>query len=220
MLITRDHVQAQLDSLQLLQSCFPLEGELTVLSPTAALHAYATHVDLPSSSAHLLPDIQCLLTLSIHSCPVVLAIRLPTHSVLSGETARATVTVQQPGWLARGEHTKLELALAQAEEGDILELIDLARASLEDLHTAYVAAGETVEPIEETDQEEVRVWFWFQSLSTRAKRDEMVAWAPEYGLTGWCLAGKPGLLCVEGRAKKVDEYMAEIKGRSWAGGYH
>lgn len=43
----------------------------------------------------------------------------------------------------------------------------------------------------------------------------MVDWAPSYSLTGFVLAGKPGLLCLEGSASNIDAYMNEIKTVSW-----
>lgn len=61
----------------------------------------------------------------------------------------------------------------------------------------------------------LRVWFYFPSLSTREKRKDLVAYAPRYGLTGFVLAGKPGVLCLEGTARAVDGYMAAIKNESW-----
>jgi hypothetical protein len=78
-----------------------------------------------------------------------------------------------------------------------------------------------------------RVWFWFPSLSTKEKRRDLVDYAPRYGLTGFVLAGehirtenvqadgfrspgKPGLLCLEGDARKVDQYMSAIKSESWS----
>ena len=58
-----------------------------------------------------------------------------------------------------------------------------------------------------------RTWFYFPSISTRAKRDDIVRYAPGYGLTGFLLAGKPGILCLEGPGHAVDEYMSFIKKR-------
>lgn len=61
-----------------------------------------------------------------------------------------------------------------------------------------------------------RVWFYFPSLSTREKRDDLIKLAPAYDLTGFCLAGKPGILCLEGEAQSVQSYLADIKRNSWA----
>jgi hypothetical protein len=43
----------------------------------------------------------------------------------------------------------------------------------------------------------------------------MVDWAPSYSLTGFVLAGKPGMLCLEGSGSNIDAYMNEIKTVSW-----
>ena len=61
----------------------------------------------------------------------------------------------------------------------------------------------------------VRVWFYFPSLSTREKRDDLVSMAPMYALTGFVLAGKPGVLCLEGASRDIDAYMKTIKTESW-----
>lgn len=61
----------------------------------------------------------------------------------------------------------------------------------------------------------VRVWFYFQSLSTREKRNDIVNYAASYSLTGFVLAGKPGVLCLEGASADIDAYMKFIKTHSW-----
>lgn len=43
----------------------------------------------------------------------------------------------------------------------------------------------------------------------------MVDLAPRYSLTGFVLAGKPGVLCLEGVSSDVDAYMSYIKTHSW-----
>ena len=61
----------------------------------------------------------------------------------------------------------------------------------------------------------VRVWFYFQSLSTREKRNDLVNYAANYSLTGFVLAGKPGVMCLEGASADIDAYMKFIKTHSW-----
>ncbi|GAA5869318.1 hypothetical protein JCM3774_004205 [Rhodotorula dairenensis] len=78
------------------------------------------------------------------------------------------------------------------------------------------AAGRGKPDRDGADREEYRVWFYFPSLSSREKRDDMVNWAPEYNLTGFVLAGKPALLCVEGTESNVQAYLSDIKANSWA----
>jgi hypothetical protein len=61
-----------------------------------------------------------------------------------------------------------------------------------------------------------RVWYWLPSLSTREKRNDIVRAAPGWSLTGFVLAGKPGIICVEGTERNVDGYMNWIKAVSWS----
>lgn len=60
-----------------------------------------------------------------------------------------------------------------------------------------------------------RVWFWLPSLDSKDKTREIVTFTWEYGLTGFVLAGKPGLICVEGGGKDIDKYMSKVKSESW-----
>ncbi|KAK9425691.1 hypothetical protein SUNI508_03052 [Seiridium unicorne] len=71
---------------------------------------------------------------------------------------------------------------------------------------------ETVEP---STEPLVRVWFYFPSISTRSKRDDLINHGPSYGLSGFLLAGKPGILCLEGGSRSIDDYMKFIKTDSW-----
>ncbi|KAG8704964.1 hypothetical protein FRC11_009415, partial [Ceratobasidium sp. 423] len=62
-----------------------------------------------------------------------------------------------------------------------------------------------------------RAWFYLPSLSTRSKRDDMVRLAPKYSITGFVLAGKPGLLCIEAPSPTApDAFISEVKTVSWA----
>ncbi|KAH8090960.1 hypothetical protein HD553DRAFT_303802 [Filobasidium floriforme] len=60
-----------------------------------------------------------------------------------------------------------------------------------------------------------RAYLWFPSLSTPSKRRDLVTYASRYHLTGFVLAGKPGLLCLEGRGRAFERYMSDIKNESW-----
>lgn len=75
----------------------------------------------------------------------------------------------------------------------------------------------TKDPASQPDPDEPleRYYLWFPSLSTPSKRKDLVTYASRYDLTGFVLAGKPGLLCLEGRAGGVQAYLGDIKNESW-----
>jgi hypothetical protein len=102
----------------------------------------------------------------------------------------------------------------------ILEAVEFLKeetaAYMSSLNTATPISSQSRSTTEAGTEDLVRVWFYLQSLSTRSKRDDMVNWAPGYNLTGFVLAGKPGILCLEGAARDIDAYMSEIKTKSWS----
>jgi hypothetical protein len=118
--------------------------------------------------------------------------------------------IQQPDWMSKGDVAKLNSELPDEDILSVIEHIKEAAAQ----HLAGLKQDEVANtPIKDTTI--VRVWFYFPSISTRAKRDDLVNYAPTYGLTGFLLAGKPGVLCLEGGSTAVDDFMKFIKTESW-----
>ena len=127
------------------------------------------------------------------------------------EPPAAIVRVQQPHWMNRAEVAQLNTKIPG---GDTLTIIEYVKeAGLENLRASRQQKERTTSG--DLDASIVRVWFYFPSISTRSKRDDLVKWAPSYGLTGFLLAGKPGILCLEGRSVAIDDFMRFIKTESW-----
>ncbi|KAH7025743.1 uncharacterized protein B0I36DRAFT_351714 [Microdochium trichocladiopsis] len=163
-----------------------------------------------------------------------------TSSSPPDEPPRVRTRMRQPAWASRAEAASINEGIPM--EDDILGIIEYIREAAAEKYTesltsaagdeddkaqssssaaarssttmtlgsttSYSATTKDLEPL-------VRVWFYFPSISTRSKRDDLVRNAPAYGLTGFLLAGKPGLLCLEGGTRAVDEYMRFIKTESW-----
>jgi hypothetical protein len=120
--------------------------------------------------------------------------------------------LQQPVWMSKTQVAQLNMDLP---EEDILTVIEhVKEAALE------YSAQSTQAPVEanglfDKNAPLVRAWFYFPSISTRAKRDDLINFAPAYGLTGFLMAGKPGILCLEGGSTAIDDFMKFIKTDSW-----
>ncbi|KAI9166975.1 RWD domain-containing protein 2B [Paramyrothecium foliicola] len=135
----------------------------------------------------------------------------------AAEPPHVKVRVRQPPWMSRAEAAALT---ADMPHEDMLTTIELVKeAASRHLASAREAA---CPPTSTSDQGSkyageptIRVWFYFPSISTRSKRDDIINYAPGYGLTGFLLAGKPGILCLEGGSRAVDDYMRFIKTESW-----
>jgi hypothetical protein len=120
--------------------------------------------------------------------------------------------LQQPAWMSKNQVAQLNTDLP---DEDILTIIEhVKEAALE--YSAQINQGPTeVITLFDKTAPLVRAWFYFPSISTRAKRDDLINFAPTYGLTGFLMAGKPGILCLEGGSVAIDDFMKFIKTDSW-----
>lgn len=150
------------------------------------------------------------------------------------------VRIRQPDWLSRAETSQLTAEIPSPStpgdggdgdndnDNDILAIIEhIKDATSQHIATSSASSKPQDAANNLTAKKKnssgdagpppavVRAWFYFPSISTRAKRDDLVHHAPGYGLTGFLLAGKPGVLCLEGGARDIDAFMRFIKTESW-----
>ncbi|GJN93133.1 hypothetical protein Rhopal_006179-T1 [Rhodotorula paludigena] len=255
-LIRLDLLALQVETLELVQSLFPLDGELDIdEDTTAALPSLRSWIEAGEVHKHAangldpaprLEDLAFTLHFAIErpdgpsaSFPLALGVRLPltppiddAHT-LPDETPAATIRLQQPSWLSRGAHDGLAASLPSLSPNSfssnadlLLQTVDFIRDAAvkllpepEPAPTGATGGGRRRRPAQtgtEADEPEYRVWLWFPSLSTREKRDDIVEWAPEYGISGFVMAGKPALMCLEGTETGVQAFLSDIKANSWA----
>jgi hypothetical protein len=211
-----------LGALQLLAAMYPLEGELSLSAAAESALAAAEAGEEYSPAG----DLEAVVRVALDEqdgdggSPRVIevAAALPLD-------APVRLSVRQPAFLPRAEFTDLEAGLPAISEdnaaGDaILAAIQYVRTTGSELaaQVAERAAERDAASGGQDDQDDgelSRVWLWLPGLETREKRRDLVEYAPAYGLTGFVLAGKPGLICLEGGGKAADRYMADIKSTSW-----
>lgn len=63
--------------------------------------------------------------------------------------------------------------------------------------------------------EEERHWLWSHHIYGKKKRRIMPEWASELRLRGACLAGKPGLIVIEGDSQRVREFVRRVRAMPW-----
>ncbi|WWC68533.1 uncharacterized protein I206_102462 [Kwoniella pini CBS 10737] len=213
-------LEAQLELLQLLTSMFT---STELILPETTQSILDQYTEEPSKGLSYTQELQGDLTLSVDeyastSEQVIFHISLP----MKGDQ-KVQIRPKQPNFLNRNQYQALLDDIPNVEPNEelseyILSTIDNVKASLQ-----TVLKESTAEKLDEQLDEEddsaveiIRVWFWLPSLSTREKRDDMVNFAKDVGLTGFVLAGKPGLLAVEGNSQVIDKYMSRIKSESWS----
>lgn len=179
---------AQLETLDVCSSLFPLEGELTLSTDTRQALPLL-RLGAPSSSASSTFPSALIFTLLLslarpsddHPFPLSLTISLPlSSSSPSTEPPPAHLTLHQPPWLSRSAHAALAANLsaltteAEGGGGGNSELILEAVEWLREEATSALPVEEQEEEQNKVVEEEWRVWFVLVSLSTREKRDDMV----------------------------------------------
>lgn len=61
----------------------------------------------------------------------------------------------------------------------------------------------------------VRHWIFTHHIYNKKKRDDIIKKAKELKLNGFCVPGKPGVICVEGMDNDCNLWWKDIKSMSW-----
>ena len=61
----------------------------------------------------------------------------------------------------------------------------------------------------------LRMWLYMHHIYSKTKRKDILQWASDYNLTGFCLPGKPGVVCLEGDEYNVEEYFGRLRRLNW-----
>ncbi|KAK6637226.1 hypothetical protein RUM44_007640 [Polyplax serrata] len=65
------------------------------------------------------------------------------------------------------------------------------------------------------DQVFTRLWIYSHHIYSKIKRKVILDLAHEYSLTGFCLPGKPGIICLEGNETDCEEWWQQVKSMTW-----
>ncbi|KAI6862903.1 hypothetical protein KC323_g5275 [Hortaea werneckii] len=146
------------------------------------------------------------------SLKLSLTVPLTYQKPLGMDPPAIKARLQQPQWMTKAQVSQINTDLP---DEDVLTVIEhVKEAALEHAVQASHVPSEA-QSLFDPQAPIVRAWFYFPSISTRAKRDDLINFAPTYRLTGFLMAGKPGILCLEGGSTAIDDFMKFIKTDSW-----
>ncbi|KAK8087902.1 hypothetical protein PG997_002863 [Apiospora hydei] len=217
-LLPKELLEIQLGQIDLLLAMYAAEEELVVDDTARAyveeLKEWCSGDDVALPGGKICQSITMLLTLQIHTddehsasgrslkldISVPLAVGSSQDVTGMEEPPPVKFRLQQPTWLSKAEATQLMASIPQdAHDKDMFATIE----QIKDAASLHLQTQTSTLPAEAEEAPNsdtlLRVWFYFPSISTRAKRDDL-----------------PGILCVEGgSARAVDDYMRFIKTESW-----
>lgn len=211
-------MESQLATIDLLTAMFPAPGELEIPeSTTQCVEKLRGWCEDPASKPSNIPSsIYLLVCLPIaggdRTIQVNVSIPLQCEDPETiDQTPPLGYSLRQPEWMSKAEVAEVATSIPEGDALEAFEYFQTEASRFLEIKQSQAVSSEdrgSGGPV-------VRVWFYFPSLSTRKKRDDMVNLAPGYSLTGFVLAGKPGVLCLEGASSDIDSYMSFIKTHSW-----
>lgn len=212
-------LESQLATIDLIAAMYPSPGELEIPeSTTEYIERIRDWCEDPTSPPPKIPT-SISLTVCLPIADGDKTIQVNISAPLQSESQQSIdqppplgYSLRQPDWMSKAEVAELAASMPKDDTLEAFEYIQAESARFLETKQSQAIA------LEGTNTKTgpfVRVWFYFPSLSTRKKRDDMVNLAPGYSLTGFVLAGKPGVLCLEGLSPDIDAYMSFIKTHSW-----
>ncbi|KAJ5302344.1 hypothetical protein PENANT_c008G06697 [Penicillium antarcticum] len=217
-ILPSDIMESQLATIDLLAAMFPSPGELEIPESTTQcvekLREWCE--DLTSVPANIPSSLYLLVCLPIADGDknIQINVSIPLQCDDSDTIEQPPplgYSLRQPEWMSKAEVAEVATSIPEGDALEAFEYFQTEASRFLEIKQSQAVFSENNGP----GGPIVRVWFYFPSLSTRKKRDDLVNLAPGYSLTGFVLAGKPGVLCLEGASSDVDSYMSFIKTNSW-----
>ncbi|NWV64272.1 RWD2B protein, partial [Malurus elegans] len=218
----REQAEIQISELDLLSSMFPYEEEFAVTDQLALaeLKHYVENesAEVPSSKVQFMLNVKAEVpnaSMVEFSMACALPFKYPT--VLPEITVRSSLLSRSQQILLNSD---LKAYLVQNCNGEPCMLS--AREWVKDHAAAYIdkeLSSSSMTASDATQSEEVtmftRLWIYSHHIYNKQKRKNIIDWAKELSLSGFCMPGKPGIVCVEGLQSSCEEFWSRIRRLTW-----
>ncbi|XP_077278381.1 RWD domain-containing protein 2A [Temnothorax americanus] len=209
---------AQVSELQALQSVYPSELTVADYGVLADINEY---IECPDRDPPRW--LEYAIAVPLNGGSIELLVNLPTN-----------YPKEQPEVYARGScldrtqqallNKELSILVKAQEAGEpcIYTLISW----LQDNADAYLEASVRNQTVKHSDARKSgtedrvpavfsRYWIYSHHIYGKSKRQDVASLAKENSITGFCLAGKPGIICMEGSLQDCDYCWQRIRSMNW-----
>ncbi|KAF5296234.1 hypothetical protein FQA39_LY12571 [Lamprigera yunnana] len=204
-----ENLKIQLSELEMLQSMFCNPGELRIDDVTALNDIQ----DFTNGITTIIPPfLDITINLIIENSKFEFCINLSHEYPL----VEPDIFIRSQNMKKEG-HAKLNKGLLdfinELERGE--PCIFSAITWVQDNANKYIhIENEETQKIEISD-DLVRLWIYSHHIYSKTKRREILNLANQLKITGFCMPGKPGVICVEGLATDCCEWWQAIKAMNW-----
>ncbi|XP_063889887.1 RWD domain-containing protein 2A-like [Scylla paramamosain] len=207
-------VELQLSEVDMLQSMFPGPRELVVDDPSVLCDLR----DFAEGRTTLLPPhLELVINLDVEKGQLSMSVNLP-HQY---PAVQPTVFVRSQTLSREAQHRlnqDLLTYLKTIQEGDLC--IGPAVTWLQEKGGTFFEDYPQMEntedaSVETKDDKFARLWIYSHHIYSKVKRKDILDLSREFDLTGFCLPGKPGIICVEGRTQNTEDWWHKVRSWNW-----
>ncbi|KAI4502620.1 hypothetical protein M0802_002532 [Mischocyttarus mexicanus] len=213
----KENLSAQIYELEALQSVYPEE---LVIADQGILADINNFIEIPQET---LPQrLEYSIKISENEATIELQVCLPTnYPQEKPEIYARTSSLDRIQQLLLNE--ALTSFLNKNENGDpcIYSLISWLQDNIEKYLNNSKVNKETNTENEKKEHEQTgelsfaRYWIYSHHIYSKLKRRDIINLAKEHSLTGFCLPGKPGIICIEGIRTDCELWWQKIKVMNW-----
>ncbi|CAL4125277.1 unnamed protein product, partial [Meganyctiphanes norvegica] len=207
-------IELQLSEIDMLQSMFPGPGEIIVDSPLAIPELK----DFVEGKLKELPArLEYSINLDVGTGRLEISLTLPhEYPAVQPDIYVRSQNLNRKGQLELNK--ELMAYLSEFESGDLS--IGAAVTWLQEKGSVFLDSSDTDLPAQETstvdkDIKFARLWIYSHHLYSKTKRKDILDMANEFDLSGFSLAGKPGIICVEGLSRNTDDWWTRVRTWNW-----
>ncbi|KAM6420093.1 RWD domain-containing protein 2B isoform 2-T6 [Pluvialis apricaria] len=190
---SREEAEIQISELDLLSSMFPYEEEFIVTDQVALaeLKHYVENesAEMPSSKVQFMLNVKPEVSnASMVEFSMACALPFKYPTVLPEITVRSSL-------LSRSQQIHLNS--------------DLKTYLMQNCSVTTSTA------VQSEDITFTRLWIYSHHIYNKQKRKNIIDWAKELSLSGFCMPGKPGVVCVEGLQSSCEEFWSRVRKLTW-----
>ncbi|XP_067661573.1 RWD domain-containing protein 2B-like [Haliotis asinina] len=213
----KETLELQLSEVEMLQSMFPNPGEFKMEDGPESLEEIQAFLDNKMRAEFLESRIGFIVKITTSKKTAELVCHLP-HDY---PHASPEVFLRSHH-LNRETHTQLNEDLNEflttLDRGEICigSLIEWLQENLP--HYAQIQdtpVQQEKKALSKEDTVFTRLWIYSHHIFSKFKRRDILAWASELKVTGFCMPGKPGVICIEGYSSEVDEFWYRLRRLNW-----
>lgn len=197
--------------LEMLESMFPSTDELRIEEPSV-IHEIENY--MRKESVNIPPFLDIIINLTVDNAKIELSISLP-HEYPN---------IEPDIYIRNQKLNKTQHANINRDCTDYMKqringepCIYSVISWIMDNFSNYIAVEQITEVpvIKARDDRLVRYWIYSHHIYSKTKRREMLNLAQKLNISGFCMPGKPGVICIEGEASECDDWWATIKSLPW-----